>query len=92
MKKGIIYICVCSIALMLVIILSEKRGDFEITAPTPTAVPMLTEPEYSEEDEREYTVVMDAAGKERRLYLGDVDAKKEGVFSVFQIQLPCIHK
>ena len=92
MKKGIIYICLCSIALMLVIILSEKKGDFEFTAPTPTSVPMLTEPEYSEEDERKYTVVIDAAGKERRLYLGDVDAKKEGVFSVFQIQLPCIHK
>ena len=77
MKRGIIYICLCSIVLLLVIILSERRGDLEITAPTPTSVPMLTEPEYSEEDEREYTVVIDAAEKERRLYLGEVDAKKE---------------
>lgn len=81
MKKGVFILIISFVFLLCVIVVSEKKENHfkPEEFPKPSAKTGLAEPIYRENDRREYNVIIDPVGKERRLYLGNVNAKKKWI-------------
>lgn len=80
MKKAVIALCISSILLFAMIISNENKYYLHKTDKSPISTGSaweLTEPVYSDKDNREYEVIIDPTGEERRLYLGEINIKKQ---------------
>lgn len=86
MKKGIIFLFIGSVLIFLTIFISQnKKVILERISQrtiTPTATSEIIEPTEGNE-QNDYKIIIDEMGKQRKLYLGDLDVKREGVFFKF---------
>lgn len=83
MKKEVTFLFIGSVLIFGSIIVSQnKKVILERISKrtiTPTATSEIIEPTEGKE-QNDYKIIIDEMGKQRKLYLGDLDVKREGVF------------
>lgn len=83
MKKEIIFLFIGSVLIFLTIFISQNKKVIleHISQRTisPTATSKTIEPTEGKE-QNDYKIIIDEMGKQRKLYLSDLDVKREGVF------------